>query len=149
MAIFNANKNVTFNPQEINILNSGTSISGNVTSEGDLRVDGSVEGNIHVKTKLVLGPSSAVKGNIIAQNCDISGTVNGNITVSELLVIKATAKINGDIQSSKLVIEAGATFNGKSAMQPVGSNQTNKFQKPIETKPPVLGTETQKEKATA
>jgi cytoskeletal protein CcmA (bactofilin family) len=118
MAMFKPAKNTTFNPQEINILNAGTRIQGDLASEGDLRVDGSVQGNIDVKTKLVLGQSAHVKGNIAAQNCDISGVVTGNVVVSELLTIKATAKITGDITCSKLIIEAGAEFNGKSAMKP-------------------------------
>jgi cytoskeletal protein CcmA (bactofilin family) len=116
--MFKPAKNTTFNPQEINILNASTRIIGDLASEGDIRVDGSVQGNIDVKTKLVLGQSAHIKGNINAQNCDISGVVTGNVTVSELLTIKATAKITGDIACSKLIIEAGAEFNGNSAMRP-------------------------------
>ena len=116
MAIFNSSKTQTFNPQELNIINSGTSLNGDIKSEGDLRIDGTIHGNVEVKTKLVLGPSSSIDGNITAQHCDISGIVNGNISVSELLSIKASAKISGDISSSKLIIEAGAEFNGKSSM---------------------------------
>lgn len=118
MSMFKPAKNTTFNPQEINILNAGTRITGDLASEGDLRVDGSVQGNIEVKTKLVLGQSAHVKGNVSAQNCDISGVILGNVTISELLTIKSTAKITGDIACSKLIIEAGAEFNGKSAMRP-------------------------------
>ncbi len=139
MSMFKPAKNTTFNPQEINILNAGTRITGDLASEGDLRVDGSVQGNIEVKTKLVLGQSAHVKGNIIAQNSDISGVVIGNVTVSELLTIKATAKITGDIACSKLIIEAGAEFNGNSAMRPAVvaadfRNITAKQQKNAESK---------------
>ena len=137
--MFKPAKNTTFNPQEINILNAGTRITGDLASEGDLRVDGSVQGNIEVKTKLVLGQSAHIKGNIIAQNSDISGVVIGNVTVSELLTIKATAKITGDIACSKLIIEAGAEFNGNSAMRPAVvaadfRNITAKQQKNAESK---------------
>ena len=72
MAIFNSNKNTTFNPQEINILNAGTTIQGDLNSEGDIRIDGIVKGNVTVKAKLVLGPSSQITGNVNALNCDIS-----------------------------------------------------------------------------
>ena len=142
MSLFKAAKNTSFNPQEINILNAGTRIQGDLNSEGDLRVDGAVQGNIVVKTKLVLGQSSSIKGNITAQNCDISGLVNGNIKVNELLIIKASAQINGDISCSKLIIEAGASFNGNSAMKSMGGSAElfsgSKAQKPLETKAPVL-----------
>jgi hypothetical protein len=116
MAIFKSNKNQEFNPQEINIINAGTSIVGDLNSEGDLRIDGIVKGSITVKTKLVLGPSSKVDGNVKAANCDVQGTVNGNISIEDLLTVKATAKIIGDIKSQKLVIESGAEFNGNSQM---------------------------------
>ncbi|MCF8254376.1 MAG: polymer-forming cytoskeletal protein [Bacteroidia bacterium] len=143
MAIFNQSKNTTFNPQEINILNAGTKINGDLISEGDLRVDGSLKGNIEVKAKLVLGVSAQVEGNVRAINCDISGVVKGNISVSDLLTIKSTAKINGDISCSKLIIEVGAEFNGRSTMANNLSNvfsdiNTGKNSKPLDTKAPVI-----------
>jgi cytoskeletal protein CcmA (bactofilin family) len=132
MTVFNNSKKQEFNPQEINIINAGTSITGDLNSEGDLRIDGNVKGNITVKTKLVLGPSSKVEGNIKSANCDIQGHVNGNIQIDELLTIKSTAKILGDISSQKLVIESGAEFNGKSQM---GANKaTNNSYKPSAAK---------------
>ncbi|MFY8190191.1 MAG: bactofilin family protein [Bacteroidia bacterium] len=146
MAIFNQSKNSNFNPQEINILNAGTKIQGDLVSEGDLRIDGGLRGNIEVKAKLVLGVSSQVDGNIKAVNCDISGVVNGNVEVNELLTIKASAKIKGDIACGKLIIESGAIFNGKSSMSTdiaasMGDYKNGKLAKPIETKAPVLSGE--------
>jgi cytoskeletal protein CcmA (bactofilin family) len=143
MAIFKPTKNNTFNPQEINILNAGTKITGDLNSEGDLRIDGTVKGNIEVKTKLVLGASSAVEGNIKALNCDVSGNVTGNILVTELLTIKSSAKISGDISCNKLVIESGAEFNGKSTMSSGTNNifadyKNGKIGKPLDTKAPVM-----------
>ena len=137
MAIFNSSKNTTFNPQEINIINAGTTINGDIISEGDLRIDGTVKGVVNLKSKLVLGASSKVDGDIKAQNCDISGTVNGNIVVSELLTVKATARITGDISSAKLVIESGAEFNGKSTMHTatkMSANGQGKPANPLEVK---------------
>lgn len=139
MAIFNANKNQTFNPQEINIINAGTSIVGDINSEGDLRIDGTVKGSIVVKSKLVIGPSSKIEGNIKAANCDISGLVNGNMEIGELLSVKATAKIVGDITSQKLIIESGAEFNGRSQMGiSKSSNGGQKPSNPINVKPAVV-----------
>lgn len=116
MAIFNTNKNQTFNPQEINIINAGTSIVGDISSEGDLRIDGTITGNVTVKSKLVLGASSKVIGNVKAANCDVQGSVNGNLVIDDLLTVKSTAKILGDLTVQKLVIESGAEFNGSSQM---------------------------------
>ncbi len=119
MGIFNGNKNSnnTFNPSNLNIINAGTTITGDLNSEGDMRIDGNVKGYISSKARLVLGATSKVDGDIKAQNLEISGEVNGNIIVNELLTVKASAKINGDILSNKLIIEAGAEFNGKCSMK--------------------------------
>jgi len=139
MAIFKSNKDQVFNPQEINIINAGTSIIGDLSSEGDLRIDGIVKGSITVKTKLVLGPSSKVDGNVIAANCDVQGIVNGNLNIEDLLTVKATAKILGDITSQKLVIESGAEFNGNSQMGvSKTSNGTQKQSNPINVKAAVI-----------
>jgi len=118
MAIFNNNKSsqVAFNPTALNIINNGTQITGDVNSEGDMRVDGIIKGYLTSKARLVLGPTAVIDGDIKAANIEISGEVNGNIYASELLTVKSTAKINGDIISNKLIIEAGATFNGSCKM---------------------------------
>jgi cytoskeletal protein CcmA (bactofilin family) len=139
MAIFKSNKDQEFNPQEINIMNAGTSITGDLNSEGDLRIDGIVKGSITVKTKLVLGPSSKIDGNVKAANCDVQGTVNGNIYIEDLLTVKSTAKIVGDIKSQKLVIESGAEFNGNSQMGiSKTSNLVQKQSNPLNVKAAVI-----------
>jgi len=118
MAMFNSTKNTpAFNPNNLNIINAGTTITGDLTSEGDMRIDGAVKGYVSSKARLVLGPTSKVDGDIKAVNLELSGEVNGNVVVTELLTIKATAKINGDIKSGKLIIEAGAEFNGTCSMK--------------------------------
>lgn len=118
MAMFGSNKNTpAFNPNNLNIINAGTSITGDLNSEGDMRIDGTVKGYVSSKARLVLGPTSKVEGDIKAANLELSGEVNGNIIVSELLTIKATAKITGDIRSAKLIIESGAEFNGNCSMK--------------------------------
>ena len=119
MAFLNSNKSTpaNFNPNNLNIINAGTSITGDLMSEGDMRIDGSVKGYVSSKARLVLGATSKVDGDIKAVNLELSGEVNGNIFVSELLVVKDTAKINGDIMSNKLIIESGAEFNGKCSMK--------------------------------
>lgn len=118
MALFNNNKSasIAVNPNTLNIINSGTQITGDVNSEGDMRVDGGIKGYLTSKARLVLGPTAVIEGDVKAVNVEIAGEVNGNIYVSELLTVKATAKISGDIVSNKLIIEAGATFNGTCKM---------------------------------
>ncbi|MGV3596371.1 MAG: bactofilin family protein [Bacteroidota bacterium] len=100
----------------INIIGVGTDITGDVNSNGDIRIDGSIKGTILSKARVVIGASSVIKGDIEAQNADISGTVTGKITVTETLFLKGTAKVHGDVTVNKLVVESGAEFNGNCNM---------------------------------
>jgi cytoskeletal protein CcmA (bactofilin family) len=100
----------------INIINHGTLIKGDITATGDFRLDGTLEGNIQLNGKLVVGDSGVVNGNILCLNANIIGTVNGNLSVKELLSLNATARVKGDILINKLSIEPGAVFTGKCRM---------------------------------
>jgi cytoskeletal protein CcmA (bactofilin family) len=99
-----------------NTIGKGTLLEGNVETYGNIRIEGRVNGNIKSKSKVALGHSSHVDGNIIAQNADIEGEVKGRIEISELLVLKATSVVHGDIITGKLVVEPGAVFNGTCKM---------------------------------
>jgi cytoskeletal protein CcmA (bactofilin family) len=99
-----------------NNIGKGTFLEGNIETYGNIRIEGKVFGNIKSKSKVALGNSSHVQGNITAQNADIEGEVKGKLEIAELLVLKSTAVINGDIVSGKLVVEPGATFNGNCKM---------------------------------
>src|SRR5687767_15685400 len=99
-----------------NNIGKGTHLEGNIETYGNIRIEGKVTGNIKSKSKVALGPSSQVQGNITAQNADIEGEVKGKLEVAELLVLKATSVINGDISTGKLVVEPGAVFNGSCKM---------------------------------
>ena len=100
----------------LNVLGEGTTIEGNLTSTGDLRIDGIVNGNVETKGKCVLGLSGKIVGNIHAKSCDISGKVDGNVKVADLLLVKSSGKINGDINTAKIVVENGGEFNGSCTM---------------------------------
>ncbi len=99
-----------------NIIGKGTILRGDIETFGNIRVEGKVIGNITTKSKAAFGHSSNIDGNILAQNAEIAGTVDGVVEVSEMLVLKPSAIINGNIVTNKLVIEAGATFNGSCQM---------------------------------
>ena len=100
----------------INMIGSGTIITGDIQSKGDIRVDGTLKGSINTEGKVVLGANGTIEGDVVCQDADISGTINAKITVSKLLSLKATARLNGDIVTSKLSIEPGATFTGSCSM---------------------------------
>lgn len=109
-------KNNDNDSPSVNLIGAGTVIKGNIKSEGDIRIDGSLKGTITSKGKVVVGSTGEVEGEIICEYADISGTVKIKITVSEVLLLKPTAKLTGDIITNKLAIEAGATFSGTCSM---------------------------------
>ena len=100
----------------INIITDGTLVKGDITATGDFRLDGTLEGNIQLNGKLVVGDSGVVNGNVLCQNANIIGTVNGNLSVKELLSLHTSARVRGDILINKLSIEPGAVFSGKCRM---------------------------------
>jgi cytoskeletal protein CcmA (bactofilin family) len=103
----------------INLIGAGTVIEGDIRSNGDIRIDGTVYGNVNSKAKVVIGATGVVEGDVISQNSDVSGTIKGKTTVAELLFLKSTAKVIGDIVTGKLIVEVGATFTGSCNMGPV------------------------------
>lgn len=100
----------------VNLISEGTVIQGEVHSNGDIRIDGTLKGVIHSKSKVVIGSSGNVDGNIYCDSADVLGKITGTIAVKDILYLKASAIIDGDIQTGKLIVESGATFNGGCSM---------------------------------
>lgn len=100
-----------------NALAFGTTVKGDVTTDGDFRLDGRIEGTISCGGKIVIGPTAQVDGDIISVNAEILGSVVGSITTSEVLVLKPTAVIKGIITTHALVVEPSAKFSGTCNMQ--------------------------------
>ena len=107
------------------LIGSGTSLKGDITSSGDLRIDGTLIGNIICTSKVIIGANGVVEGDISGQQADIMGKVTGTIKVKELLMLKSNCLVNGNLHSAKLQIEPAAQFNGQCHMiqeQPAGQS---------------------------
>jgi cytoskeletal protein CcmA (bactofilin family) len=98
------------------VVGPGTSFVGTLKSDGNIRIDGSVEGDIEILGNLIVGESGRVIATIKAQNVHISGAVKGEVTAVEQLEISPTGKVWGDITTAALHIEPGGLFRGQSAM---------------------------------
>jgi cytoskeletal protein CcmA (bactofilin family) len=116
--IGNMAKNTEVEPlsNTLNIIGFGSEIKGEVATSGDIRIDGTLQGNITVRGKIVVGETGRIIGNISCKQCDIIGYVEGNISVQDLLSLKVTSNVLGDMICSKLSIEPGAKFTGKCDM---------------------------------
>lgn len=103
-------------PNSHNLIAAGTNINGDIETDGNIRVDGTLEGTLRSKGKVVLGESGKIEGEVYCANANVSGEVKGKITVTEVLTLKNTAKINGDVFPGKLEVEAGAIITGTCSM---------------------------------
>jgi cytoskeletal protein CcmA (bactofilin family) len=98
------------------IIGAGTTITGNLESNGDIRIDGTLKGNLHAKAKVIVGANGHVHGDIDGKLADILGRVTGKIKIEDLLYIHGKANIDGDLYAGKLHIEPTASFNGQCHM---------------------------------
>ena len=100
-----------------NTIEKNTTFVGNFVSESDFRVDGTFEGSIETKGKVVIGEKGSINGTIVCSSADIAGNFTGTIQVKDLLSVESTGSVEGDVTISKLIVESGAIFNAKSSMK--------------------------------
>ncbi|PLX20427.1 hypothetical protein C0584_05815 [Candidatus Parcubacteria bacterium] len=111
--------------EEVNIKNTETvigqsiKVKGNFFGDGDIVVEGKLEGAIKTSNNLLVGPKAIIKADVEAKTAKISGEITGNVVVENFLEITSTAKINGDISASQISVESGAVFNGNCLMTKV------------------------------
>jgi cytoskeletal protein CcmA (bactofilin family) len=106
----------TLNGKPETVIGANTSIVGTLKSDGNIRIDGTVEGDIEVLGNLIVGETGRVIATLKAQNVHVSGAVKGEIIAVEQLEISPTGKVWGDITTAALHIEPGGLFRGQSAM---------------------------------
>lgn len=94
----------------------GTSIEGDVKSDGDFRVDGRMKGRISISGKLVIGENGNVEGEVECGSANISGSFEGTLKVEELLNLEANAQVKGDVFTTRLSVVPGADFSGSCSM---------------------------------
>jgi cytoskeletal protein CcmA (bactofilin family) len=106
----------TTNGNGATLISSGTTLKGDISSNSDLRIDGTVIGNIKSSAKIIIGSSGVVEGDIDGNMADIVGKVSGNIRTKELLQLKGDSVVTGNLYAGKLQVEPTATFNGQCNM---------------------------------
>ena len=102
--------------EEITIISHGVKIEGKITSSGNIRVDGEIQGDIISQSNVTIGEGAKVNGQINADVITIGGKVSGIVRAKEKLVLDSKGNLKGDIFTKILVVEAGAKYNGKSKM---------------------------------
>ena len=106
------------------MIGAGTVLKGDISSNGDIRIDGTLKGNITGAAKVIIGANGAVEGDIAGQQADIMGKVIGYIKVKDLLQLKNGSTVEGNISSGKLQVEPSAVFNGQCHMISANGNES-------------------------
>ena len=106
----------TLNVNSISRISAGTVIKGEIQSPYDIRIDGTFEGRVQTKGRVVIGESAFVKGDVICENADLWGKVEGNLYVKDTLSLMEGCSMEGNLHVKRLSVELGSTFNGNCRM---------------------------------
>lgn len=125
-----SNRRLSNGDPQINMVSEGTLVKGDVTTDDDFRVSGTVDGELEVKGKGIITETGKVVGKIIANDADISGEVEGVITISNKLIVRPTALITGNLVTKVILVEEGARLDCECKMT---QNPKNNLQSNIKT----------------
>lgn len=113
-------KNDNIGKDEVTIIGAGVVLEGKLSSNGNIRVDGAINGDITANGNVTIGETGEITGEVTAEVISIGGKVIGSINSREKVVLESKAVLKGDIVTKILVIEAGAIFDGSSKMSDKG-----------------------------
>lgn len=99
-------------PQRVTVFGKTMKVTGEITSEEELFIDGEMEGTLQLRNRLTIGPTGKVNANIKAREVVVFGSVRGNVEAEERIALRAGATIVGDIKTAGIIIEDGAYFKG-------------------------------------
>ncbi len=114
-------KNENIGKDEVTIIGAGVILEGKLSSNGNIRIDGSINGDINANGNVTVGETGEISGEIRAEVISIGGRVIGSINAREKAVLESKAVLKGDIVTKILVVEAGAIFDGNTKMSEKGS----------------------------
>ena len=114
--------------QDRNRLSTNTTVKGEIISDGNFRVDGTIIGELVTKGKVFIGKKASLEGTLKCDSADVEGKLHGTIEIQNNLTLKATSDVSGDIVIGSLNIEPGAKFDAKCSMTK-GVAQANKTKK--------------------
>ncbi len=125
----------------ISIIGPGMKVVGDCTTDGTIRVEGSVEGSIRAGKAVVVGKNGFVDGDIVTQDAVISGRVKGSLTAESRLELQSTSRIDGQVVARMMQLEEGGVLNGTVQMGEKVGARTEKGQTPAQDQTPAQGGE--------
>ncbi len=97
---------------EVSRISLGTEVTGTFVSQSDIRIDGTFDGEIKLRGKIVVGENGVIKGKVECDNMDVWGKIEGDVIVNGLISLKNCSSLSGNLKAQCIGIEAGAVFNG-------------------------------------
>lgn len=104
----------------VTLIAATTVVEGKVQTEGSIRIDGRLVGDVVAKSGAAIGLSGNVEGNISARNVSLAGKLKGSVTATEKLVLENKSVVKGEIKAARLVVDEGALFDGHCSMSQQG-----------------------------
>lgn len=101
---------------ELSLIGAGTRVEGSIATEGSIRIDGTMVGDVIAKTNVAIGLGGTLEGTLSATNVSLAGRVKGTVTATEKLILESKSVLQGDIKAARLVVDEGATFDGRCTM---------------------------------
>jgi cytoskeletal protein CcmA (bactofilin family) len=108
-------------PGQTTIIASGTEVKGDIEAKGDIRIDGILTGNLTASSKVLIGTSGVVRGDVTGEKVEVLGKVTGNIKVAGMLILKGNSIVKGNVYTRQLQVAPTASFNGECHM---GAHET-------------------------
>ena len=109
-------KTINTGSEDVTIIASGVVLEGKISSNGNVRIDGTVRGNIRADGNVTVGEGGEVEGEIFATLVTVGGKIIGSVSANEKIVLGTKASVKGDLNTKILEVESGAKFDGKSSM---------------------------------
>lgn len=133
MSLFSRRETSPIPTTNFSVLDAHITVSGDVETDGALRVDGRLEGSIHRADLVVVGEGASVVGDINAREVIVGGAVTGNIFAAQRTELQSSGIVAGDIRSAAILVQEGGVVQGRLYIHPISGA-------PEQGAPPRLGT---------
>ena len=119
-------------PDRLNVIVEGSKVIGDIFTESNLRIDGEVLGNVSSASKVVVGLTGIITGNLNCADAEVEGKIQGILNIEGLLALRSNAKIEGDITTTKFQVEEGAEFSGTCKMRNFSSKKVARIEAEVQ-----------------
>jgi cytoskeletal protein CcmA (bactofilin family) len=107
----------------LSLISANTVVEGKMTTEGSVRIDGKLIGDVIAKANAAVGLTGTVDGSVRAKNVAVAGKLKGSVAALEKLILENRSVVKGDIRAARLVVDEGATFDGHCTMAKTDADQ--------------------------